>query len=208
MKLDIQEIFSPPYVGSTKWSNEVEYLDRQYRLLREDFLRPLRTSLELILKGKTKSDHLIDYGKVSMISRKIEHKIIYKIRLNENKQDLENSSKLLIGSLIILCDNSANMMFGVVIEKNIEELMSGIIGVELINDSGVGVSSTTVFTMLEYTVYYEAYKHTLANLLQLRSVPFPHIVVKESSQIRGGLTKKNWNMGKFCEINQNVPVSY
>ena len=55
MELDLDGILETPAdlgLGTAEWSSEAEYLTRQYKLLREDFCRPLRQDLVHLLSGR------------------------------------------------------------------------------------------------------------------------------------------------------------
>ena len=178
MKFDIEEILgSQADTGNRNWNNDIEYIDRLYKLLREDFLKPLRKDLKLLLDGCTKFSHLMKYEKVSLVSRNLEQKVIYKLKFNEETKNLENSSRLTLGSLIILIDKHRNITFGRIAERRVEELKSGVIGIELFNNDAISI--TTLYDIFEYTVHYEADKHTLENLLQLKTIPFRNIIVEK-----------------------------
>ena len=55
MELDLDGILATPAdlgVGTAEWRSEAEYLNRQHKLLREDFCRPLREDLAHLLTGR------------------------------------------------------------------------------------------------------------------------------------------------------------
>ena len=153
MKFDIEYILNSTVdTGNMKWNSDGEYLDRQFKLLREDFSKPLRKDLKFLLEGKTQFDNLIKYENVSVISRSVENKIIHKIAFNNIKDRIRHwgNSRLTLGSLIFMIDSYKNITFGCVAERKVEDLQTGMIGIELLGNESI--SSNTVYDMFEYTV--------------------------------------------------------
>ena len=87
MKIHIEEMLNNDIdTVNMKWKTDAEYLERQYKLLKEDFLNPLRKEIKNLLGNDTHFDDLHKYSNTVLMSRYIEHKIIYKVQ-RRPKQD-------------------------------------------------------------------------------------------------------------------------
>ena len=62
MFLSLEEVLRPVSVEKTGGQTVEDYLDWQYRLLREDLLGPLRRDVTRLMRGETRTDSLLCYG--------------------------------------------------------------------------------------------------------------------------------------------------
>ncbi|CAF0742317.1 unnamed protein product [Brachionus calyciflorus] len=170
------------------------YLDTQYRLLREDFMRPLRDGVcsfrdivksykirnrkkdELskeIMKQLRQIDNLNVYFNVFMESCiAIPQGIVYSLKLDLNGMKILDPRRLIFGSLICLSSDyfQSECLIGTISEKDKDFLKTGIIYVKFshsyldINERKNIPIANVRYVMLESTVYFEAYKHVLKAL--------------------------------------------
>ncbi|XP_066939877.1 NFX1-type zinc finger-containing protein 1-like [Macrobrachium rosenbergii] len=155
-----------------KYNDEKHYLDVQFRLLREDFVKPLRTGI-LDFRGDGKSrfkdirvyrNVIIDGTKFS--NRKMMH--LVKLNLPKHIKSIENSKRLLYGNLLCFsCDNFQTLTFASVAERDAELYRKeGTIGVHFETDIE-DLDFSKKFVMVESRAYFMAYKHVLKALQEM-----------------------------------------
>ena len=116
-----------------RYHNIEHYLDVQFQLLREDFLRPLRDGIKHYREHNNRSYPNNLYQDVRIydnvkILRPIctSSEVRYKIRFDTRKfvdVQWENSKRLIFGSLLCLSkDNFENFVFATVAERNVKEV--------------------------------------------------------------------------------------
>ena len=117
-----------------RYHNIEHYLDVQFQLLREDFLRPLRDGIKHYREHNNRSYPNNLYQDVRIYDNvKILRPICtssgvrYKIRFDTRKfvdVQWENSKRLIFGSLLCLSkDNFENFVFATVAERNVKEVV-------------------------------------------------------------------------------------
>ena len=117
-----------------RYHNIEHYLDVQFQLLREDFLRPLRDGIKHYREHNNRSYPNDLYQDVRIYDNvKILRPICtssgvrYKIRFDTRKfvdVQWENSKRLIFGSLLCLSkDNFENFVFATVAERNVKEVV-------------------------------------------------------------------------------------
>ena len=114
-----------------RYNNVGDYLDVQFRLLREDFIRPLRDGIQqLLVMGKhrtSKDDRLLDvrvYDNVEILNPVFtSNGVAYKIRFDISRfrgVQWENSKRLIFGSLLCLSkDNYESFAFATVANREL-----------------------------------------------------------------------------------------
>ncbi|KAK7498029.1 hypothetical protein BaRGS_00010617, partial [Batillaria attramentaria] len=140
------------------------YLDVHLRLLREDYIRPLREGLR-------------EYRRVETLK----HQLVFDITRFKHVK-WQHSKRLPFGALLCLSDDDFETLhFAVVDRRDPKDLEQGIIRVRF--ESGLGrllqVTPNDVFTMAETPALFEAYRHVLEALKQMKDTPLPfarHIV--------------------------------
>lgn len=177
--------FVRPNIISGAYESIDDYLDTQFRLLREDFVSPLR-------EGISEYINLADKRRIRNISSvRIYHKVFFlnpkviKDRLglvvcfDPNKHFTkvvwEQSKRFMFGSLLLFSrDNFANIIFATVLDRRIEDLKAGKIVVQLSECSDVPDDLISKeFVMAESQVYFEPYYHVLKALQNLTKTSFP-----------------------------------
>ncbi|ELU11073.1 hypothetical protein CAPTEDRAFT_190733, partial [Capitella teleta] len=166
------------------------YLDVQFRLLREDFICPLRNGIQELLKSKelskqTKLNYQGDirlykgvYIDMPLCGR---YGIVYRLTFDVTtlkRVNWEHSKRLITGSLICLsADNFKTILFAVVCERDAKELSCGHILIEL-TDPWHEVDSAVQYEMVENTVYFEAYRHSLKRMQEIKDLPFKEYLLE------------------------------
>ncbi|XP_071084840.1 NFX1-type zinc finger-containing protein 1-like [Haliotis cracherodii] len=175
------------------------YLDVQFRLLREDFIFPLRDGIAEYLtanvpgeKGQRLKDirvyHDVQILRTVCSDGGLLHRIMFDVR-KLRKIRWENSKRLIFGSLVCLShDNFETLLFATVSDRDPKKLQDGILDVLLENDAALEdiLSSDTRFVMVETSAYFEAYRHVLRGLQMLHDgdLPFEKYIVECESEVR------------------------
>jgi len=175
--------FLRPNIVDGAYVSVDDYLDTQFRLLREDFVGPLREGISQYINMTDKQrlkriNNVRIYRKVYFLS----HKII-KDRLglivcfdpDERLRKLtwEHSKRFMFGSLLLFSrDNFANIIFATVMGRDLADLENGKIMVQLSKDHEVSDFSDE-FVMAESQVFFEPYYYVLKALQNMREESFP-----------------------------------
>ncbi|NXB12477.1 ZNFX1 protein, partial [Cnemophilus loriae] len=193
--------FLRPNFVSGRYESTSIYLDTHFRLLREDFVRPLREGIMEVLQNlqdrnlrKKKFDDIRIYFDARIISpRCASTGIAYKVQFDTKPLGLvqwQISKRLLYGSLVCMSrDHFETFLFATVSNRNAAELVDGI--VELCFDAEsqpllADVQPSDSFLMVETTAYFEAYRHVLEGLQKLREedIPFQKYIVECDAQVK------------------------
>ncbi|XP_066055411.1 NFX1-type zinc finger-containing protein 1 [Chamaea fasciata] len=177
------------------------YLDTHFRLLREDFVRPLREGIMEVLQNlqdrnlrKKKFDDIRIYFDARIIAPRctttgIAYKVLFDTKPLRFVQ-WQNSKRLLYGSLVCMSqDHFETFLFATVSNRNAAELVNGT--VELCFDAEsqpllAEVQPSDSFLMVETTAYFEAYRHVLEGLQKMREedIPFQKYIVECDTQVK------------------------
>ena len=162
-----------------------DYLQTLHRFLQEDFQRPLRRDVKKLLHGSWNFDNLINHGTVKVLSCTVEQDVVYTLQMESvaaRRKLSQTTSRLPAGCLVLLVGSGGKtIVFGVICHKNTIDLESGIVGVEVLNQ-GTSIQSESRWELLEYTIYYEAYKHSLFNLKTFKNVPLAKQLVNHCQE--------------------------
>ncbi|NWS36582.1 ZNFX1 protein, partial [Polioptila caerulea] len=193
--------FLRPNFVSGRYESTSIYLDTHFRLLREDFVRPLREGIMEVLQNlqdrnlrKKKFDDIRIYFDARIIapccaSTGIAYKVQFDTRPLRFVQ-WQNSKRLLYGSLVCMSqDHFETFLFATVSRRNAAELDNGI--VELCFDANSQplleeLQPSDSFLMVETTAYFEAYRHVLEGLQKTREedIPFQKYIVECDTQVK------------------------
>ncbi|NXK65134.1 ZNFX1 protein, partial [Sylvietta virens] len=184
-----------------RYESTTIYLDTHFRLLREDFVRPLREGIMEVLQNlqdrnlrKKKFDDIRIYFDARIIApRCTSTGIAYKVQFDTKPLRFvhwQNSKRLLYGSLVCMSqDRFETFLFATVSNRNAAELANGI--VELCFDAEsqpllAEVEPSDSFLMVETTAYFEAYRHVLEGLQRMREedIPFQKYIVECDTQVK------------------------
>ncbi|XP_048585567.1 NFX1-type zinc finger-containing protein 1-like isoform X2 [Nematostella vectensis] len=182
---------SRPFLRKNKtvgaYSGPDDYLDAQFRLMREDFIRPLRQGIQELL-GQDESTKLNStqdirlYHNVRVLDPVFSYQgISYKVEFDMSRLkrvNWKNCKRLIYGSLLCLSmDNFKSSMLATVEKRDVHELEKGIVHIRF--NQAVGDISANVYTMVETVAYFESYRHVLQRLQEIdpQSMPFQKYIV-------------------------------
>jgi len=181
-----------------KYKSVNQYLDVQFRLLREDFLRPLREGLTELLEWKrlgsnyrVKTDLKL-YNRVQIISPNFgKQGLIYKINFDMKHLqhvDWEGSKRLTNGSLICLSsDQFKTILVATVAEREVASIKRGEIHILFQNEDSkqpTELRLDILFEMFESPAFFEAYQPVLEALQYMdeNSLPFIKYLLNQRGQ--------------------------
>ncbi|KAM4705066.1 NFX1-type zinc finger-containing protein 1-like [Rhinophrynus dorsalis] len=203
---DIYENKNPyirPNIVNKSYPDAKSYLETHFRLLREDFIRPLRDGISHLVTLQSeelvhkKIDDIRIYINVQILSpictrAGIVHEVKFDIT-NLSQVRWENSRRLLYGALVCLSkDNFQNMFFATVADRNATDLQKGVITLMFTEESRQKLAEHALddtFLMVEATAYFEAYRHVLEGLKEMvdNKIPFQKYIVHCKSEMSAPL---------------------
>ncbi|NXJ89686.1 ZNFX1 protein, partial [Corythaixoides concolor] len=193
--------FLRPNIVSGRYESTSIYLDTHFRLLREDFVRPLREGILELLQSfedkglrKKKFDDIRIYFDTRIITPLCSPTgIVYKIQFDIKPLKFvrwQNSKRLLYGSLICMSkDHFETCLFATVCNRDNADLAHGIVQLCFNAQSQAllaEVQPSDSFLMVETTAYFEAYRHVLEGLqeIQEEDIPFQKYIVECDAQVK------------------------
>ena len=168
------------------YKNTDEYLDVQFRLLREDCIKPLRDGIKEYLRNRTKWENkrLQDirvYEGARILEpycgkRAVAHLIEFDIG-KLKKVRWETTKRLISGSLLCFSsDNFKTALFGTIVERDVNDLRNGNLFVQFegLNIQLLNSNPYEEYAMVESAAYFESYVHNLEGLKDFNggSLPF------------------------------------
>ncbi|CAG0913264.1 unnamed protein product [Notodromas monacha] len=185
-----EEPFLRANITSGRYLNVDHYLDVQFRLMKEDFVRPLREGVAEILKriqsngcnfAAFRNIQDVRIYEKGVITGKFFDRIGVTLDLKFSLKNLsrvrwEISKRLIFGSLLCLTnDNFKTVMFASVVERDVEKLKRGIIRILPESDQFDLKAWTNVpeFLVVESAAFFEAYRHVLSSLQSIRLDRYP-----------------------------------
>ncbi|XP_023281831.1 NFX1-type zinc finger-containing protein 1 [Seriola lalandi dorsalis] len=198
--------FLRPNLISKRYTNTHLYLDTHFRLLREDFVRPLREGIQQLLQNqmeigrndnplKTKRfDDIRVYFDTQLVVPKCTHTgIAYLVQFDIKPLKFvrwQNSKRLIYGSLVCLsCDNFESLLFATVSDRDPRYLEKGQVQITFTEESRYKLArlqKDQLFLMVESTAYFEAYRYVLEGLQDQEEddLPFQRYIVECSTDVR------------------------
>ena len=182
-------------ISKGRYENAEQYLDIQFRLLREDFLEPLREGIHEIVQNVARQQRkqlMKNYHSVRIVSKEFTWSgIIHQVQIDVSRLDTSrwaHSKRLMFGSFLCLSkDNFKTMLFATVSKREPEQLKRGRIDIRFIEEQDVlGIESRdSVYQMVESPAYFEAYRHVLKGLKELdeTTLPFQKYLVECSEDV-------------------------
>lgn len=171
------------------YMNSEHYLDTQFRLLREDFVSPLRVGIYEYIESlnspnlKRKYSNVRIYPKVQFIEpRKMRDVFGFLVKFDcdsklPQKMNWEYSKRFMVGSLLLFSDNQFQTFYlATVANRETRDLENGVVFVSFVLGTNTPANLFELgafFVMAESEVYYEAYKHVLTALKMLNENNFP-----------------------------------
>lgn len=198
--------FLRPNLTSQRYTNTHLYLDTHFRLLREDFVRPLREGIQQLLRNqmgreggsdksmKTKrfDDIRVYFDTKLMVPKCTSTGLAYIVQFDIQPLKFvrwQNSKRLLYGSLVCLsCDNFESLLFATVSDRDPNGLQRGQVQITFTEESRIKLASIQkgqLFLMIETTAYFEAYRYVLEGLQEQEedSLPFQRYIVECSTDV-------------------------
>lgn len=177
-------------ITSGRYRNWDHYIDVQFRLLREDFVGPLRAGIskhcdiDSKLSGDIRVYHQVTIEQPVCLASGVG----FEVQFNPSqfsRVNWEYTNRLIGGSLLCLSqDKFETVAFATIAQRDPKELKEGRVVIKFenaIRDFSVNLRS--VYTMVESVAYFEAYRHVLERLQNLTTqnefdtLPFrPYIV--------------------------------
>ncbi|KAM8916847.1 NFX1-type zinc finger-containing protein 1 isoform 1-T2 [Spinachia spinachia] len=202
-----QRPFLRPNLTSQRYTSTHLYLDTHFRLLREDFVRPLREGVQQLLQSQVEKEgghggrraHPNANDDIRMY---LDTKLVvptctlsgmaYVIQFDVRPfkfVNWENSKRLIYGSLVCLsCDNFQSFLYATVSERDPKTLKKGLVTIAFTKESRwrlAGIEIDQSFLMIETTAYFEAYRYVLDGLKELEedNLPFQGYIVECSKDV-------------------------
>ncbi|XP_062521487.1 NFX1-type zinc finger-containing protein 1-like [Corticium candelabrum] len=186
-----QRPFLRPNIVDGAFKDLDQYLDVQFRLLREDFVGPLREGIATLpeddVRRKRGSPNDLRLYRNAWISQPVctfsglTHKIVFDVS-HLRRVNWSYSRRLIFGSLLCFSnDHFKTMKFAVVSNRNVEDLKKGIIEVRFMNglDDVKDMQAGQLYTFAESPAYFEAYRHVLHRLQHITlELPLQFYIVK------------------------------
>ncbi|KAK4872848.1 hypothetical protein RN001_014877 [Aquatica leii] len=179
----LQRGFLRKNIIDASYQNVNHYLDVQFRLLKEDFVGPLRRGIAEYMNYKGVHKEIVKTSDVkvymgvkfmSPITKNGQLGVLLQFQSTKRHQHKINLNKrFMYGSLLCFTnDNFQSLLFAKVLDRNIELLQKGQVVVEL--EFGQGNYSLELsYIMIECSVYFEPYYHVLNALQNMDEAKFP-----------------------------------
>jgi hypothetical protein len=176
--------FLRPNIIKGSYPDVDTYLDIQFRLLREDFLNPLReglvafrTKMEKQPKQHIRVDNIRLYYDVKIKDDDTPASGNYLLEFSTKgfqRVNWEGSKRLLFGSLLLLsANNFDSFMLFTVVDRKPEQLSRGRIKAKFEGESLPTYAKKTNLVMAESSVFFEAYRSVLIALQRISPAHFP-----------------------------------
>ena len=194
-----KEVFLRKNLIGSPYKDLDTYLDVQFRLIREDFVRPLRDGIleykHCLQTGtKLKSKDVKIYEKTKILYPDITQSgLTYRIQFSLGALKSvrwANSKRLIYGSLVCLSlDGFNTFLFATIVNRDPKDLEQGMVDIKLdstVDDNGNVVDFNREYTMVESSSFFEAYRHVLKSLQEAgENLPFQRYIVGEKRNSPG-----------------------
>ncbi|XP_064610398.1 NFX1-type zinc finger-containing protein 1-like [Liolophura sinensis] len=179
---------------SGAYDDHNHYLDVQFRLLREDYVRPLREGIAEYLRNVKVnrpdfklSDMRLYRGVQIICPMCTSDGIAYRIQFDNTKLRQvrwQASKRLIYGSLLCLSpDNFQTLLFATVINRDLKDLVDGFVDIRFLDHFTFDEHTGDRYVVAETTAYFEAYRHVLQGLQELDNVPFQRYIVSCQTEV-------------------------
>ncbi|KAM4582295.1 NFX1-type zinc finger-containing protein 1 isoform 2-T2 [Fundulus diaphanus] len=197
--------FLRPNLTSQRYTNTHLYLDTHFRLLREDFVRPLREGIQQLVQNQMdmgrndkrvkvkRFDDIRVYFDTRLVVPKCTHTgLDYIVQFDVQPLKFvrwQNSKRLLFGSLVCLShDNFESFLYATVSDRDPKNLQKGQVQITFTNESRnmlARIPTDQLFLMVETTAYFEAYRYVLEGLKEQteEDLPFQRYIVECSTNV-------------------------
>ncbi|KAF2369241.1 P-loop containing nucleoside triphosphate hydrolase, partial [Trinorchestia longiramus] len=162
------------------YKNAHNYLDVQFRLLREDFVRPLREGVCQARSGKRATNDVRLYRRVTFRETTVvSGEIVNLVKLNLPKTfKVESSKRLLFGNVMCFsADDFASYFLATIAAKDEQMLRQGLIGVKLLSQENF--NPKLQYTVVESRAFFISYKHVLKalQLMDENTIPLAEHII-------------------------------
>lgn len=198
--------FLRPNLTSERYKDTHHYLDTQFRLLREDFVKPLRDGIQEFLwnhiepgkgnkrlKAKHFDNFYVYFDTRLVVLNCTNTGLAYTVQFDIKplkSVPWQNSKRLLNGSLVCLsCDHFESFLFATVSDRDLKDLTKGQVQIMFTEESRLklaDIQKDQVFLMIESTAFFEAYRYVLEGLQEqaVNSLPFQRYIVECSTNVQ------------------------
>ncbi|XP_071505637.1 NFX1-type zinc finger-containing protein 1-like [Diadema antillarum] len=209
--------FLRPHITRGVYADGEHYLDVQFRLLKEDFVQPLRSGISEYVAFKRahprKRSRLQDvriYEGVRYIwSSHDSTGVSHCLSFNKPRVTWKSSKRLMYGSLVILSnDNFATFLFATVANTDIEGLEAGRVAVHLVDQEDISCLQGKTFVMAESTVFFEAYRPVLLGLqrMEASSLPLSRYIIHLKNEVRAPMYLQERSREDSKKMSKNVKM--
>ena len=197
------------------------YMDVQFRLLREDFVQPLREGIQEYLDAgaagrRHKFQNILVYTNVHILEPVLTQAgMAFQVELDVTqmaKVKWETSKRLIYGSMVCLSkDDFQTVIFATVEGRDAKKLVKGELILRVLGDNAVlDVSHEDAYVMVETTAYFEAYRHVLDGLQKVDedSFAFARYIVRCEAKPRPPAYLADGEQLRYdlrCLANSEVP---
>lgn len=158
------------------YRNVHHYLDVQFRLLREDFVGPLRKAVLNYMNPNTNSrlenvrlHRKVQFQEKTVTSREVG--IFLQYTFSKKIRNLEHTKRFMFGSLLCFANsNLSAIFFGKVVDRS--SIKNGHI-VVVLNDNFKDFKIYTDYIMFECSIFFEPYYQVLKGLKNMNDENFP-----------------------------------
>jgi len=175
------------------YDNWAHYYDTQFRLLKEDFVAPLRRGICGFREGSRGRDisDVRVYFRVCFTGLSFNADgILLTVKFDSSKfrVNWEHSKRLLFGSLLCFSnDNFETIIFASVVGRDASKLREGEFTVKMEGDADIlylASNKNDLYTMIESQAHYESYYHVLNSLqkAECSTMPFTEILIESKCQ--------------------------
>ncbi|XP_013401833.1 NFX1-type zinc finger-containing protein 1-like [Lingula anatina] len=157
-----------------------DYLDVQFRLMREDFVQPLRASLQDCFSHKRvdniyKKIHILPHG---YIDPSPSVGVVFRVQFDTSPLKhvrWKYSKRLRPGTLVLLfTDDLKYMVYGTVVDRDIKALQKGIVGLHFISSTkDVHSLMSEEYQMVESPAFFKEYEPILESLRRFNRMENP-----------------------------------
>ena len=215
-----EQPFIRPNKTTGAYNDLDHYLDVQFRLMREDFIRPLRDGIlqHRQMLGQRKKERNFDirvYESVRIIQPvPKETGMCYRLRFSvERLKNVrwEESKRLIFGSLVCLStDNFHTFFLASVTDRDPKTIGKGIIDVRFEGEKRA-INHNDVFTMAESSAFFEASRHVLLGLQRItRNFPFQRYIVHGETDVESPAYLRNnqgYSLSALFSYDEMQPIS-
>ena len=195
---EINEVLPPklqPSIVEGSYESWEHYYNIQFKLLREDFVAPLRRGVcgyREGLRGLDISDVRVYYNVMFTGLEFSADGIIITIQLDSpklNRINWEHSKRLIYGSLLCFSyNNFESVIFASVAGRDPEKLKEGLVTVKMESNTNVlnlMLNTNDLYTMIESQAHYETYYRILCSLqnAEVDTMPFTDILIESRCRI-------------------------